>query len=113
MASRGKPIYLDNDDEPEYAAEEKDATRTWIPSAGLTLTVYLSATEGGSTIHATLSKSMTEASGKAGTYYARYEGTDLRTQLLASVGKDVFEAVGNGTDVLEWAARRVMATRPV
>lgn len=116
MASRGKPVYLDNDDVPEYFLQNKDAaTGAWAPATGLSgIVVKLSATEGGAEINAVLKKTMSERSGNAGNYYAQYEGDDLRTQLAASyVGKDVYEGVGDGTNVLAWVARRVMATRPV
>lgn len=115
MATRGKPLYLDNDDEPEYDATEKaTATRVRQAVSGLSLTVFLSATEGGALIHASLSKAMTEAAGKAGTYWARYEGSDLRAQLAGALylGKDVYEAVTDGSNVLVWTVRRVRATRP-
>jgi hypothetical protein len=117
MAKRGPPIYLDNDDIPEYYAERKNAsTGAWEPAAGLSSQVVkLCATEGGSAIHATLTKTTTERASAPGYYYAQYEGDDLRTQLGSAtyIGKDVFEAFGDGTNLLVWAARKVFATRPV
>jgi hypothetical protein len=113
---RGRPIYLNgNDDEPEHALTRK-ATATGAEEAatGLTsLTFYLSATPGGSAIHGSLSKTASER-GALGIYFAVFEGTDLHTQLNSAtyIGKDVYQRFGNASDVDYWVVRRVVALRP-
>lgn len=95
-------IELDNDFEPEKDITRKNTTTGAIEAAtGLTgLTARISATDGGSTIHASLSVSVTERSAKAGTYSAIFQGDDLRTHLAGSVGIIVWIVFGDGTNVL-------------
>lgn len=117
MATRGRPIYLDNDDVPEYYATRKNTSTGAVEAAtGLAnQVVKLCATEGGSAIHANLTKTTTERASAPGYYFATYEGDDLRAQLGSAtyIGKDVFESFGDGTNLLVWEARKVLATRPV
>ena len=104
-----KRLYLDNDFEPEYAVTRKNAD-TGIEEAatGLTgLTVCVSATPGGTTIHTDLEKDMGERASTAGTYYAVIDGDKLRAHLLATgatpvsyVGNKVYVVFGDGTNVL-------------
>jgi len=106
-------IYLDNDHLIEQDLT-RPATTTGEDEAatGLSgLTGRLSATDGGATIHASLSVSLSERSATAGRYYGVLQGADLRTQLLTYVGSWVWEVVGDGTNVLTSARRRVLATR--
>lgn len=117
MAKRGNPIYLDNDDVPEYYATRKNTSTGAVEAAtGLVAQIIkLCATEGGAAIHGTLSKTATERASSPGYYYAQYEGDDLRTQLGSAtyIGKDVFESFGDGTNLLVWQARKVIANRPL
>lgn len=107
----GNPIYLDNDFEPEYYVARKNIdTRELEPVSGLSgLRVYLSATDGGTTIHADLSKLLTERASAPGYYFARYEGDDLRTHLASLRG--VYEAFGDGTNTFTFVYRRVFPLR--
>lgn len=109
-------IYLDNDFESEFSVTRKNATSGAEEAAtGLTgLLHYLAATKSGSAIHADLSKTSTERSGKLGTYYAIFEGDDLRAQLAADyIGQTIYEIFGDGTNVLGWRGHKVFETRPV
>src|SRR4051794_20401538 len=65
--------------------EFSSTTGTEAAKSGLTLTGYLSLTKTGATIHATLSKSLTETS-IAGRYAAVVTGTDLTAQLTSVLG---------------------------
>lgn len=95
-------IFLDNDFEPEYAITRKNATTGVSEAAtGLTgITARIAATDGGAAIHANLSKTASERSNKAGTYYAVIEGDDLRTCLASYANKKVWVVFGDGTNVL-------------
>ena len=113
---RGAPLYVDgNDDEAEATVSRTNATTGLEEAAtGLTgLTFRLSATRGGATIHATLSKSATER-GTTGVYFAIYEGSDLTAQLANAtyIGKDIYEVFGDGANVNTNVVRRVMRHRP-
>ena len=114
MPERGWPLYLGgNDDEPEKLVRRKNAATGALEVAtGLTgLTFFLSATEAGATIHASLSKPATER-GATGKYFAIFEGTDLAAHLASYAGQDVFEVFGNGQDVNYVTRRAVVAVRP-
>jgi len=66
---------------------ERQATTTgdYEAYAGITgVTMHLSATEGGATIHANLSKAASERSAEAGRIYATFDVADLQTHLLGS-----------------------------
>ena len=104
-------IYLDNDYEPEYELTRRDeSSGDEEAAAGLTgLLVWLSATDGGAAIHASLSKSLTERAGESGTYYAVIEGDDLATHLADY--RRVYEVFGDGTNVQTSIVRDVRATR--
>jgi hypothetical protein len=108
-----KTISLDNDWEVEYVATRKNATTGVIePATGLTgLIGKLSATDGGATIHATLSVSLTER-GTTGIYFGVLQGDDLRAQLNPTyVGQVVFEVFGDGTNILTSIPRLVAVVR--
>jgi len=114
MPDRGKPLYLGgNDDEPEKLVRRKNAATGALEVAtGLAgLTFFLSATEAGAAIHATLSKAAAER-GTTGKYFAVFEGADLNAQLASFAGSDVFEVFGNGADVNFVTRRLVVAVRP-
>lgn len=111
---RADPIYLDgNDDEPEATATRRNATTGASEAATglLGLTFRLSATRGGSAIHANLSKSATER-GTLGVYYATFEGVDLTAQLASYVGKEVHQTFGGGASLNFTVARKVIGVRP-
>lgn len=109
----GKPIYLDNDDEPEhYVAKKNTATRVEEPVSGLAdLYVHLSLTDGGAAIHPSLRKLTAERTEAAGYYHARFEGSDLRAQ-LGDV-KGVYEVFGDGENIYVSTYRRVFQHRRV
>ena len=106
-------LYLDNDFEPEYAITRKNtSTGDDEVAAGLTgLTVRISATDGGATIHADLSKTLSERASTDGTYYAVIDGDDLRAQLASYAGSTVYVVAGDGTNVLVSDAYVVVGTR--
>jgi hypothetical protein len=107
-----KSVALDNDWELEYAATRKNAsTGALEPATGLAgLTGRLSATDGGATIHATLSVSLSER-GTTGIYFGVLQGDDLRVQLAALVNTIVYEVFGDGVNVLTSIPRLVAAVR--
>jgi len=107
-----KTIYLDSDWEFEYRATRKNATTGALePATGLAgLTGRLSLTDGGATIHATMSVALAER-GTTGIYFGVLEGDNLRTQLLALVGTVVYEVFGDGVNVLTSSPRMVRAVR--
>lgn len=114
---RGKPLYLNNnDDEPEKAVTRKNtATGATEAATGLTgLTFRLAATPTGAAIHANLSKTATERASTPGTYFAVFEGTDLHTQLNSAtyIGRDVYEIFSDGANVNYVVARKVVEVRP-
>ena len=108
-----KLISLDNDYEMEVALSRKNATTGLLePATGLTgLTFWLSATDGGATIHATLSVSAAERAGAPGVYSAILQGTDLRTHLASYVGARVWEVFGDGANIDTSIARKVVDPR--
>jgi hypothetical protein len=96
-----RKIPLDNDFEFEYTLTRKN-TNTGVDEAatGLTsLTGLISASDAGATIHADLSVSATERSGKSGTYYGVFDGDKLRTHLASLIGTKVYVVFGDGTNV--------------
>lgn len=105
-------VYLDNDFEIEVALQRKNSTTGDLePATGLTLTGRLSATDGGATIHASLSVNLTER-GTTGIYAGVLNGEDLRTQLAAAyVGQPVWLVAGDGTNVHVSEPYVVRATR--
>lgn len=103
-------IYLSNDYLAEWSLTTPNASTGDEEAAdGLTLTVWLSATDGGAAIHASLSKTATERASEAGTYAATFEGTDLATHLADY--RRVWEVFGDSTNVLVSVARPVKAIR--
>lgn len=63
---------------------------------------FLAADEGGVAIDASLSVSLTERSGKPGTYYGVIQGDDILAQLADYDGEDVWECVQFGSDYQEY-----------
>lgn len=108
-----KRLYLDNDYEAEYAVTRKNtATGASEVAADLEgLTARVSLTDGGATIHADLTVSTSERSSTPGRYFGVFDGDDLRTHLLAYVGKKVYVVFGDGTNVLVSDVHIVRKTR--
>lgn len=107
-----RELYLDNDHEIVRDMTEWDvATGEHEARSGLTLTGFISATSGGTAIHASLSKSPLDEVGSTGRYHKAVAGTDLRTHLLSYVGKTVFERV-TGAGYADNEPMLVLATRP-
>ena len=71
----------------------------------------LSLTDGGAAIHANLDIAATEYPSTLGTYYAVFQGDELRTRLAAYVGTKVWEVFGDGTNVLTSTPRLVTDPR--
>lgn len=80
-----EPVYLGNDYEVEYTLTEiAPTTGKRGPLSGSTvLEAWLSATDAGAEVHASLRVTLTERSLKLGTYYGVFAGTDLTTRLTA------------------------------
>ena len=90
--------------------EWSTTTGLYVPKSGLSLTGFLSATKTGATIHATLSKSLTERA-STGEYYATVPGTDLSAQLASYVGKVIYERV-TGAGYQDAEPVQVLDARP-
>ena len=108
-----KYVYLDNDFEAEFAIERKNSSTGELEAAASlsNLTARFSATDGGPTIHATLSVNLAER-GTTKLYFGVIDGDALRTQLAAAyVGKTVWLVAGDGTNVLVSEPYIVKATR--
>lgn len=107
----GKPIYLDNDDEPEYFVGRKNlASRVDEPVSGLAdLYVHWSLTDGGTAVDASLRKLTAERTAAPGFYFARMEGSDARTHLATVRG--VYEVFGDGVNIYSSVYRRVFERR--
>ena len=90
------PIYLHETDEPEiYVSRKNASTGADEPATGLTtLAVTYAATEEGSAIHSSLSKTLAERAQNPGTYYASILGTDKAAHL--SVGDTVYRRYHDG-----------------
>lgn len=108
-----KKLYLDNDWEYVWPGVRRNTdTGETEPAAGLAnLTAWISATDGGNTIDATLQKTMNERASTAGQYYNIVDGDVLRTHLLSLVGMIVWEVFGDGLNVKYSAPRRVVERR--
>jgi hypothetical protein len=111
-----KNLYFENDWDYVWEGVRRNVETGEIEKAtGLTgLTAHLSATRGGDTIHAELTKDLVERTDAdhLGQYFAVVDGDDLRTHLDPTyVGTVVFEVVGDGENVFYSAPRRVMAIR--
>lgn len=108
-----KDISLDNDWEFIWPGTRRNVATGAVEAAtGLAgLTAWLSATDGGSTIHATLSKAMAERASLPGEYFAVVDGTDLRAQLAVYTGGRVWEVFGDSANVLYSVPRKVVRTR--
>lgn len=108
-----KSVSLDNDWRYKYRMTTDDgASGATIAAAGLTgLQAWFSASRGGATINAALTKNMIELSGTPGTYTAVADGDVLRTHLATYAGQVVWEVFGDGTNVFTSVSRRVKAVR--
>lgn len=86
-------VYDNNDYTPRLRLEMDDPdTGQPIPATGIAdLDVWISATAGGSEIHATLKVRAVELLKLPGTYRISINGSDIHTQLFGPYdGKDVF-----------------------
>lgn len=109
-----KTLPLDNDWEMVWPGTRRNtATGVNEAAASLTgLTGRISDTDGGSAIHADLSKSMAERASTPGEYFAIVDGDALRTHLATSyIGRIVWEVFGDGTNVVYSQPRLVVARR--
>lgn len=109
-----KTIPTGNDWEMIWPGTRRNAaTGITEPAAGIAgLLGWLSATDRGATIHATLSKSMAERASTPGEYFAIIEGTDLTAQLLPTyAGQVIYEVFGDSGNVLYSVPRKVVDTR--
>lgn len=108
-----KTLPLDNDFEPEYAVSRKNgASGAEEAAPSLTgLTARLSATDGGSAIHASLSVSVAERTSKPGTYFGTFQGNDLRTHCASLVGTIGYVVFGDGVNVLVSEPHLIVRTR--
>ncbi len=102
------PLYLHETDEPEvYVSRRNTSSGADEPAEGLTtLTVTYAATEEGSAIHSTLSKTMTERSRSPGVYYASILGTDKAAHL--SVDETVYRRYHDGPTNIDTAHRMIV-----
>ncbi len=74
--------------------------RTGDVRAGLTgITAWVSATRGGTAIHASLSTTLTEDSEEPGTYTATLNQTDVSAQLATYANKQVFVVINKTGDI--------------
>jgi hypothetical protein len=108
------PIYLDNDYRLEVAITRTNtSTGLREPATGLTLTARLALTDGGPAINGALTATLTEASGKPGTYFGRLDGDVLRAQDTAGAlpSRAVWIVTGDGTNVLVSEQTTVQRTR--
>ena len=84
----------------EYDLKRKNATTRAVeavtPATGLS--GWLSLTDGGTEIHATLKVGLTEASGKLGSVNGLLQQADLLTHLAALVGTTIYEIVDKPGD---------------
>lgn len=116
MSDRGAPIYTDgNDDEPEQIVTRKNTTTgATEPATGLTgLSFHFAATEGGTAIHASLTKDASER-GTTGRYYCTIEGDDITTQLDNATywNTDIYQVFGDGVNINYNVKRKVLRHRP-
>lgn len=108
-------VYDNNDYTPRLRLErDDDETGLPIPATGITdLDVWISATEGGAEIHATLKARAVELVKRPGTYKVTINGSDIHTQLFGVTSydkKDVWiEARNVGRNV--YGSERVKALR--
>jgi len=109
-----RSIFLDNDDEPEIDITRKNTATGVIEVApALTVTVHLSTTQDGVAIDASLSKSATERTSKAGSYFAIFEGDDLRTHLASLTNTIIYYVWLSGNDLKANEPVKVIAERPL
>jgi len=107
-------LYLDNDDEPEVDITRKNTTTGVVEAAtGLAVTVHLSKTKDGTAIDSTLNKSATERSSKAGSYFAIFEGDDLRTHLAVLANTIIYYVWLSGNDIKANEPVQVLAERVI
>ncbi len=73
---------------------------------------FLSATRGGTPIHASLQVTLAERGSVSGQYYGVLQGTDLSTHLTATYDETmIWECVQAGTDYKQYVALRVRLAR--
>lgn len=107
-------IYLDNDDEPEIDITRKNtATGVIEAAAALTVTVHLSTTKDGAALDPSLNKSATERTSKAGSYFAIFEGDDLRTHLASLINTIIYYVWLSGNDLKANEPVKIIAERPL
>lgn len=107
-------IFLDNDDEPEVEITRKNTATAVVEAAdSLVVTVHLATTKDGAAIDPSLNKSATERTSKAGTYFAIFDGDDLRTHLASLTGKIVYYVWLSGADIKANEPVKVTAERVI
>jgi hypothetical protein len=93
-----KPVYKDNPYDYAWTVRKKNtATELLEPATGLTdLQGFIAATPGGATIHADLTLTLTERSGKPGSYYATVPVSAINARLFPTYdGQMVYLRVHN------------------
>ena len=110
-----KSISLDNDYQAQTAVTRRNTnTGDLEAAAGLAgLKFRLSLTDGGAAIHANLDIAATEYPSTPGTYYAIFQGDELRTRLATYVGTKIFEIFYDVGNVLTSTPRLVTDPRRV
>jgi hypothetical protein len=105
-----RAVAPENDHTYEYDVLTEDAdTRVLEPAAGLTgVQAWFSATRSGVAINAALLKTLTEAVGKSGTYFAVLDGSDITTHLTAYVGRTIWEIISDGGNTKRTTPFRVL-----
>ena len=105
-------LYLGGNDDRPLKALTRINTTSGIRevATGLTITIFLSTTETGSAVDASLSKSMSEI-GSTGQYQSAFEGADLVTYLASSAGSIVYEVMTISNDIRHVTPRRVQLVR--
>ena len=107
-------IYLGGNDYLIEHDAERPATTTGEgeAAAGLSgISGWISATDGGAAIHATLSVSLTERSGTPGRYFGILDGADIATRLSAYAGQFCYEVVDDGGNIESSFPIKVLPTR--
>lgn len=117
MKQQPNDIFKGNAFEPESSLQEKDDdTGQWIPATGLLdLTMHISATDGGDTIHPSLEGGATERPQKLGTYFRKTSGANITARIFPCAdGTEFFVVTKNGAgDVLVSSPRRAWNVRQI
>jgi hypothetical protein len=111
-----KTLPLDNDWEYIWPGTRRNAATGVVEAAaGLAgLQAWLSATDGGATINAALTKTLAERASLLGEYFAIVDGDVLRSYLAAGgvlTYPKVWECFGDSTNVLYSVERKVSLVR--